>query len=125
MLDTRVIRFVVNVAPIPWCQRKELARAAYADMLPRTITRRAKKGLAGLDEALARDWQRHHAAAAVEPPLAAPLDEWIAADEWRRALRSPNPQIVAEAWRVLQLGDWLGGRANAVSVQGAGRVQPE
>jgi hypothetical protein len=119
LLDTRVIRFVVNVAPIPWCQRKELARAAYADMLPMGITRRPKKGLAGLDEALARDWQLDHAAKAAETPLAAPLDEWIAADEWRRALRSPDAQVVMEAWRVLQLAGWLAGRWSAVSVQGA------
>jgi asparagine synthase/glutamine amidotransferase-like protein len=119
LLDTRVIRFVVNVAPIPWCQRKELARAAYADMLPTTITRRPKRGFAGLDEALARDWQRHHAAEAVETPLPPPLDEWVAVDEWRRALRSPHPQVVAEAWRVLQLANWLAARGNAVSAQGA------
>ena len=119
LLDTRVIRLVVNVAPIPWCQRKELARAAYADMLPAAITRRPKKGLAALDEALARDWQRHHAAEAAETPLAPPLDEWIAAEEWRRALRSPDAPTVTEAWRVLQLAEWLAGRGNAVSVQGA------
>jgi asparagine synthase (glutamine-hydrolysing) len=119
LLDTRVIRFVVNVAPIPWCQRKELARAAYADMLPPAITRRPKKGLAGLDEALARDWQRHHAAEAGQAALVPPLDEWIAADEWRRALRSPDVQVVTEAWRVLQLAGWLAGRGKAASVQGA------
>jgi Asparagine synthase/Glutamine amidotransferase domain len=118
LLDTRVIRFVVNVAPIPWCQRKELARAAYAEMLPRTITRRPKTGLAGLDEALARDWQRHHAAKAGQTPLAPPLDEWIAQDEWRRALCSADPQIVGEAWRVLQLAGWLADRGSALSLQG-------
>jgi Asparagine synthase/Glutamine amidotransferase domain len=118
LLDTRVIRFVVNVAPIPWCQRKELARAAYADMLPAAMVRRPKRGLAGLDEALARDWQQHHA----EDPatsLSAPLDDWIDADEWRRALRSPDARTVGEAWRVLQLAGWLTGLAGAVPLRGA------
>jgi asparagine synthase (glutamine-hydrolysing) len=117
LLDTRVIRFVVNVAPIPWCQQKELARSAYADVLPPAITRRPKQGVVGLDEAVARDWQRHHARDTEVTPLPPPLDGWIAADEWRRALRSPDPRIVAEAWRVLQLIGWMTGRGDAVSLR--------
>jgi asparagine synthase (glutamine-hydrolysing) len=119
LLDTRVIRFVVNVAPIPWCQRKELARAAYADMLPAAIVRRPKRGLAGLDEALARDWQQHHAEHAVTSPLAAPLDGWIDVDQWRRALQSHDARNVCDAWRVLQLTCWLSGHASALPLRGA------
>ncbi len=117
LLDTRVIRFVVNVAPIPWCQQKELARSAYAEVLPPAITRRPKQGVVGLDEAVARDWQRNHAKDAEATPLPPPLDGWIAADEWRRALRSPDPRIVAEAWRVLQLIGWMTGRGDAASLR--------
>ena len=119
LLDTRVIRFVVNVAPIPWCQRKELSRAAYADMLPASIVRRPKQGVAGLDEALARDWQQHHASRAMTAALAAPLDGWIDEEEWRRALQNPDAGIVGEAWRVLQLACWLTGHAGAVPLRGA------
>jgi asparagine synthase (glutamine-hydrolysing) len=118
LLDTRVIRFVVNVAPIPWCQRKELARAAYADMLPAAIVGRPKRGLAGLDEALALDWQQRHAGDAATS-LCAPLDGWIDADQWRRALRSPDARTVFDAWRVLQLASWLTGLAGAVPRRGA------
>jgi asparagine synthase (glutamine-hydrolysing) len=117
LLDTRVMQFVVNVAPIPWCQQKELARSAYADVLPPSITRRPKQGVAGLDEAVARDWQRSRVKDADVTPLPPPLDRWIAGEEWRRALRSPDPRIVAEAWRVLQLSGWLTGRDDAVPVR--------
>jgi asparagine synthase (glutamine-hydrolysing) len=119
LLDTRVIRFVVNVAPIPWCQGKELARAAYADTLPASIIRRPKRGVAGLDEALAREWQQHHASVAMTAALAAPLDLWVDEDVWKRALWSPGARTVGEAWRVLQLAAWLAGRAGAVPLRGA------
>ena len=119
LLDTRVIRFVVNVAPIPWCQGKELARAAYADMLPESIIRRPKRGVAGLDEALARDWHQHHAGDAMTAALCAPLDAWIDEEAWRRALQSRDARTVGEAWRVLQLASWLSGRTRAVPLRGA------
>jgi asparagine synthase (glutamine-hydrolysing) len=119
LLDTRVIRFVVNVAPIPWCQGKELARAAYADMLPESIVRRPKRGVAGLDEALARDWHQHHAGDAMTAALCAPLDAWIDEEAWRRALQSRDARTVGEAWRVLQLASWLSGRTRAVPLRGA------
>jgi asparagine synthase (glutamine-hydrolysing) len=119
LLDTRVLRFVVNVAPIPWCQGKELARAAYADMLPESLIWRPKRGVAGLDEALARDWQQHHAGDAMTAALCAPLDIWVDEEVWRRALHSPDARTVGEAWRVLQLASWLTGRASAIPLRSA------
>jgi asparagine synthase (glutamine-hydrolysing) len=106
LLDSRVIRFVMNVAPIPWCQRKHLPRVAYADVLPRAVVRHPKQGVGGLDAALARDWQAR-STPIPERRLAPPIADWIRMDDWQRALESPDAQRVGEAWRVLQLAAWI------------------
>jgi hypothetical protein len=111
LLDSRVIRFVLNVAPIPWCQNKHLSRVAYADVLPRVVVRHPKQGVDGLDAALSADWQarsRENRATVLPPEIA----EWIHLDEWRRAMESPDARRVGEAWRVLQLAAWMTSQAN-------------
>src|SRR6185436_13010693 len=110
LLDSRVIRFVMNVPSIPWCQRKHLPRAAYSDVLPRAIVRHPKQGVGGLEAALARDWQRRSAKKGVRqlPPA---IGDWIDVEDWQRALQSPSAQRVGEAWRVLQLSAWMTGQA--------------
>jgi asparagine synthase (glutamine-hydrolysing) len=108
LLDSRVIRFVMNVAPIPWCQGKRLARHAYCDVLPSAVCAHPKRGVGGLDAALARDWQaRGHEV----PQLPPPLDRWIDDASWRRALH--DTAEVGAAWRVLQLAEWLERRGQA------------
>ena len=87
------------------------------NVVPGSIVRRPKRGVTGLDEALARDWQQHHAGDAMTA-LCAPLDAWVDEEAWRRALRSPDARTVGEAWRVLQLASWLTGGPGAVRVQG-------
>jgi hypothetical protein len=108
LLDSRVIRFVMNVPAIPWCQDKRLARHAYRGVLPSAVVEHPKRGVAGLDDALAREWQ---AGPQPESDLPAPLDGWIDRASWRRALG--HPQQVGEAWRVLQLASWLNGHTGA------------
>jgi asparagine synthase (glutamine-hydrolysing) len=108
LLDTRVVRFVMNVAPVPWCQRKRLPREAYRRVLPAAVHMHPKRGVKGLDGALAREWR---ARTAREPTLPPPLDEWIDPDAWRRAVS--DPLAVAGVWRVLQLAAWLRGRTKA------------
>ena len=87
LLDSRVIRFVMNVPSIPWCQRKHLPRAAYSDVLPRAIVRHPKQGVGGLEAALAREWQARSAErrACQLPP---PIGDWIRVEDWQRALQS-------------------------------------
>ena len=108
LLDSRVVRFVMNVAAIPWCQDKRLARAAYRHILPAPVYTRPKRGVKGLDRALAREWL---SGATGEPRLPSPLDQWIDVESWRLALRSVSE--VGAAWRVLQLAAWLDHRAEA------------
>ena len=116
LLDSRVVRFVMNVAPIPWCQRKHLPRQAYAGVLPASIVTAPKRGVAGLDEVLARDWQQRRAGA---PDFAVPalLDDLIVAEEWRRDLLSSDARTVGKAWRVLELDRWLTSARQAAAFQ--------
>ena len=111
LLDSRVIRFVMNVPSIPWCQRKHLPRAAYSDVLPRAIVRHPKQGVGGLEAALAREWQARSAERRV-CQLPPPIGDWIRVEDWQRALQSTSAQRVGEAWRVLQLTAWMTGQAN-------------
>lgn len=105
LLDTRVLRYVAGVPPIPWCQQKRLPRAAFRDRLPAAILDRPKTGVRGLHEAQVQHWQRTARSSA--GPLIAPLDAWVDDAAWRRALDSSDAGVVGLAWRVLQLGHWL------------------
>lgn len=116
LLDSRVIRFVMNVAPIPWCQRKQLPRQAYAGLLPASILSAPKRGVAGLDDVLARDWQRRRKGPA-DVAASEMLNELIVAEEWRRDLDSSDVRTIGKAWRVLELDRWW------ASVQGAPAVR--
>jgi asparagine synthase (glutamine-hydrolysing) len=105
LLDSRVLQFVVDLPPIPWCQEKRLPRRAYRGVLPDAVISRPKTGVAGSYEALVAEWrasERPHAAA-MHPVIA----RWVDGAMWRQALDSPDAAEVLAAWRVLQLTAWL------------------
>ena len=102
LLDRRVIAFVMQVAPIPFCQDKDLPRRAYAGTLPAAVRLRPKRGVTGLHERLAREWQASRRASPRLPP---PLDRWIEREALEAAL--VDPIRVGAAWRVVQLAAWL------------------
>jgi hypothetical protein len=102
LLDRRVIAFVMQVAAIPFCQNKDLPRRAYAGTLPAAVRLRPKRGVSGLDERLAREWQ---ACRQGTPRLPPPLDRWIDGEALEAAL--VDPRRVGAAWRVVQLAGWL------------------
>lgn len=45
LLDLRIVRFLLNVPPIPWCADKELSRQSMKPYLPECIIRRPKRPL--------------------------------------------------------------------------------
>jgi asparagine synthase (glutamine-hydrolysing) len=47
LLDLRLVRFALSLAPVPWCVDKHLFREAMRDALPPVILRRPKEPLAG------------------------------------------------------------------------------
>jgi len=115
LFDTRVLRYVFSVPPIPWCQHKELARAAFRGILPDRVLDRPKTPLAGFYEALVQSWRDR--SAAVAPAIRSPLlREWIDEPAWQRALGAGDPADVMTAWRVLQLDAWLTERAGPAEV---------
>jgi asparagine synthase (glutamine-hydrolysing) len=42
LMDTRMLRFLLRIPPIPWCADKELVRRAMKTLLPESIRRRPK-----------------------------------------------------------------------------------
>jgi asparagine synthase (glutamine-hydrolysing) len=110
LLDTRVLRYVFSVPPIPWCQHKELARAAFRGILPDLVLDRPKTPLVGFYEALVQSWRDRRGA---EPPsVRSPLlREWIDERAWQHMLIAGHADDVMMAWRVIHLDAWLAERA--------------
>jgi asparagine synthase (glutamine-hydrolysing) len=119
LLDSRLIRLVVSVPPIPWCQHKTLPRRAYRGRLPRRVLDRPKTPLNGFYEGLVAAWRAGHGGR-VKPP-AATLDPWIDAAEWTRTLQHGSTDDVVAAWRVSVLDAWLAGRSR--QTQGAACIR--
>jgi asparagine synthase (glutamine-hydrolysing) len=109
LLDTRLIRFVMSVPAIPWCQDKALPRRAYKGRLPDAVLTRPKTPLNGFNEGIVAAWRMGR------PDVRRPQDpiaEWIDVTAWRRALEDGTPEAVLAAWRVSALDEWLARRAS-------------
>jgi len=112
LLDSRLIRLVVSVPAIPWCQHKTLPRQAYRGRLPGPVLKRPKTPLDGFNEAFVAAWRTENGGRLTTP--GAPLDEWIDVREWTRTLQSGEPAAVMAAWRVTALDSWLATRSRTV-----------
>ena len=105
LLDTRILRYIFSIPPIPWCQHKELARVAYRGILPDEILDRPKTPLYGFHDTQVAAW-RHQIGAHV-PDVSALPREWIDRNVWKRVLSRGGSADVTAAWRVLHLDAWL------------------
>jgi asparagine synthase (glutamine-hydrolysing) len=110
LLDTRVLRYVCSVPAIPWCQHKELPRAAYRGILPDQIVDRRKTALIGFYDALVQSWRDRIGGRL--PALSSVPREWINQTAWHEALSDGRPSDVMMAWHVVHLDAWLGERAS-------------
>jgi asparagine synthase (glutamine-hydrolysing) len=108
ILDTRVIRFVMSIPAIPWCQRKTLPRRAYRGRLPDAVLDRSKTPLIGFNEAMVAAWRAANGGASGTP--ADPVARWIDVAAWTRTLQHGAPEAVMAAWRVSALDAWIAGR---------------
>ena len=109
ILDTRVLRFVVSVPAIPWCQHKELPRAAYRGILPDQILDRPKTPAVGFYEALVQSWRERIGG---HLPVTSFIPrEWIDWTAWHETLSAGRPSDVMMGWHVVQLDAWLGEQA--------------
>jgi asparagine synthase (glutamine-hydrolysing) len=111
LLDTRVVRFVMNVPAIPWCQHKTLPRLAYRADLPDAVLSRPKTGVIGFYEALTASWSKTRPAPV---PLHPMIDAWVLRGPWLDAIRRADSADVTVAWRVLQLNAWLSRRRESI-----------
>lgn len=104
LLDSRVIRCVVDAPAIPWMQRKRLPRRAYRHSLPAAVLDRPKQGVRGFQDALVQSWQLHNQDNATVHPS---VQRWVDRRRWLEALRHGDAHAVCAAWRVLQLSGWM------------------
>lgn len=114
LLDTRLIRFVVSVPAIPWCQHKALPRRAYKGRLPDAVLARPKTPLSGFNEGIVAAWRM--ASPEVRRP-GDPIAQWIDVPAWLRALEDGTPEAVLAAWRVSALDAWLAQRASTACIR--------
>lgn len=114
ILDTRLIRLVVSIPAIPWCQHKTLPRRAYRGRLPDRILHRPKTPLIGFNEGLVAAWRGSNANRVARPPD--PIAGWIDVKTWMRTLEDGAPGAVMTAWRVGALGAWLAARSRSAEI---------
>lgn len=104
LVDPRVLAFVFAIPPVPWCQRKQLFRAAMDGRLPPAVLRRPKTPLRGYHEARVAAWRR---AGGAEVRLTPALGAWVDVPRLRDTLRTGTVDQVLEAWRAVQFDHWL------------------
>ena len=108
LFDVRLVKFVMSLPGIPWCQHKALPRRAYRGRLPQEVLDRPKTTLAGFNEAFVGAWRRSGGGAV--PPVQGDLRCWVDREEWGRALREGSCEEVMAAWRVIALDVWMAAR---------------
>jgi asparagine synthase (glutamine-hydrolysing) len=105
LLDARLFAFVYAIAPIPWCQEKQLIRRAMAGRLPSEVLARPKTPVHGAIEAGVAAWRGAHGP---RRTLAHPMDHLVDLVEWQRVLvESEDANEVMAAWRVYEVARWL------------------
>jgi asparagine synthase (glutamine-hydrolysing) len=105
LLDARLLEFVFALPSVPWCQRKYLARRAFAGELPPDVLARPKTTISGYHETMVRVWRDRTACAL--PPLDDRTLGFVDAEAVRTCLRAGDAEDVMEAWRVIELDAWI------------------
>ena len=104
LIDPRVIAFVWAIPPIPWCQRKELARVAFRDDLPAALLTRRKTPLYHFEEYQVARWR----ARALPVTLrSAAIREFVDFRTVETIFQNGSVHSMRAAWRVLALDRWL------------------
>lgn len=106
-MDVRMVRYLLAVPPLPWCEGKHLMREAMRGVLPEPVRRRPKTGLAGdpLSEHIKRDpgWWR------TQPSFVPGMAEYVDEGTFRQNLLG-GPKDVWTNWinlRPFALNWWL------------------
>ena len=104
LVDPRLLAFVFAIPPVPWCQDKQLFRAAMRGALPSAVLTRPKTPLGGFIEARVAQWR---ALGGADTAISKRVAPWVDVARVERVLRSGTPYEVYDAWRVLQVDRWL------------------
>lgn len=104
-LDIRVLEFALAIPPIPWCQRKELARVAFRGELPARVIARPKTTLPGYYEAQVKRWRAGRGGPGIE--FGPVTREFVDSSRVLDNLQRGGSDDVVAAWRVLELDRWL------------------
>ena len=104
LVDPRLLAFVFAIPPVPWCQDKQLFRAAMRGALPSAVLRRPKTPLGGFMEARVAQWR---AGGGADTVISDRVARWVDLAAVRRVLRDGSASEVCDAWRVLQVDRWL------------------
>ncbi len=107
LLDARILEFVFAIPPVPWCQRKHLARRAYAADLPTEVVSRPKTTVGGYHQRLVDGWRARTGANIA--PLHERTRELVDPAELGRVLRTGGTEEVLAAWRAVQFDQWIRG----------------
>lgn len=105
LLDTRLLEFVFSVPAVPWCQRKRLARRAYARDLPEAVTRRRKTTVPGYHERLVAVWRARTQARI--STLSSMTREYVDPARLAGTLATGETEAVLGAWRAVQFDQWV------------------
>lgn len=103
-LDARLIAFVFAIPAVPWCQRKWLARRAYAADLPRAITTRRKTTIPGYFDRMVHVWRTRTGGRTGQ--LTALTRAYVDPDRLAGTLRGGDTEAVLAAWRAVQFDQW-------------------
>lgn len=109
LLDDRLLALAMSAPSVPWMQGKELIRqaAVQSGALPAAVAWRPKAPVRGHHEALVAQWR---ATWNGRVTLAPALREWVDVPILERVLRRGTHSEVSDAWRALELSDWIEAR---------------
>ena len=107
LLDTRLIRFLLRVPPVPWCSDKHLVRAVSKGLLPESLRKRPKSPLPRDPVQVAMAQQKWMPGPV--NPLTSALREMVDAEKWAATLKNAESSAEWINHYPLSLELWLKG----------------
>jgi len=115
LLDLRVLRFMLRLAPVPWCINKTLTRRAMAKKLPEPVVRRPKTPL--YDDPLGHCELSDEWMAEFSVDQRRQLEVFVNWDEWCETLAGPKGSLSWLSLRPVSLLYWLKAVENRMGIK--------
>ena len=104
LLDLRLLRFLLQLPPVPWCANKELARKAMKGLLPDAVLRRPKTPLAMEPLQVFQENQSWTPVVGEPPKSILPYVNWA---KYTETLEQDRGSLSLEILCPLSLAHWL------------------